>query len=73
LEGEDEDQFDKLLKEIDLLRSLRNNHFIQFYNSWLNQDNTILIFISELMVSGSLRRYSAGFSIASLLLILLAF
>lgn len=54
----------KLVTEIDLLHQIQCEQVMQFYESWIDDENMALVFITELMTSGSLRRsrYSSPFS-----------
>ncbi len=47
----------KLLGEIELLRSLKHPNIIDFHDAWTTPDNNYVIFITELMSSGTLRQY----------------
>ncbi|KAI3982875.1 hypothetical protein MKX01_010358 [Papaver californicum] len=53
----DEMMIDRLFSEIGLLRSLRNDNIISFYNFWTNDKQSTLNFITEVCTSGNLREY----------------
>ncbi|KAI3941622.1 hypothetical protein MKX01_018212 [Papaver californicum] len=48
---------DRLFSEVGLLRSLRNDNIIYFYNFWTNDKQSTLNFITEVCTSGNLREY----------------
>ncbi|KAG0022278.1 hypothetical protein BGZ80_000612 [Entomortierella chlamydospora] len=50
----------KILSEIEILQSIRNEHIINFYSSWLTptvNGGERIVFITELMSSGTLKQY----------------
>ncbi|KAF9355089.1 Serine/threonine-protein kinase wnk4, partial [Mortierella sp. AD094] len=50
----------KILSEIEILQSIRNEHIINFYSSWLTPTGyggERIVFITELMSSGTLKQY----------------
>ncbi|KAF9436771.1 hypothetical protein BGZ76_003044 [Entomortierella beljakovae] len=50
----------KILSEIEILQSIRNEHIINFYSSWLTSSingGERIVFITELMHSGTLKQY----------------
>lgn len=51
----------KLLSEIQILQSLKDEHIINFYHSWIEKDpdnnSYAVYFITELMTSGTLKSY----------------
>ncbi|KAG0211510.1 hypothetical protein BGX33_004289 [Mortierella sp. NVP41] len=52
----------KILSEIEILQSIRNDHIINFYASWSTPTTTSstgerIVFITELMSSGTLKQY----------------
>ncbi|KAF8960681.1 hypothetical protein BGZ46_001525 [Entomortierella lignicola] len=50
----------KILSEIEILQSIRNEHIINFYSSWLvptENGRERIVFITELMSSGTLKQY----------------
>ncbi|KAF9275101.1 hypothetical protein BGZ68_000121 [Mortierella alpina] len=52
----------KILSEIEILESIRNDHIINFYASWSTPSPTVaggerIVFITELMSSGTLKQY----------------
>ena len=47
----------KLAQELALLGQLRSEHIMELYESWVDERELKLIFISELMTSGSLRSF----------------
>lgn len=46
---------DRVLNEVKLLRSLQHENLITCYGAWLNKEAERVIFITELMSSGTLR------------------
>ncbi|MCL7023812.1 hypothetical protein MKW94_030933 [Papaver nudicaule] len=53
----DELMIDRLFSEVRLLRSLKNDNIISFYNFWTNDKQNTLNFITEVCTSGNLREY----------------
>ncbi|KAI3719560.1 hypothetical protein L6452_20462 [Arctium lappa] len=51
------DDFGKLYSEVHLLRSLKHDNIIKFYDSWIDIKKKTLNMITELFTSGSLRQY----------------
>ncbi|OMP08655.1 hypothetical protein COLO4_06244 [Corchorus olitorius] len=51
------EDLEKLYSEVHLLRSLKNENIIKFYNSWVDDKNKTINMITELFTSGSLRIY----------------
>ncbi|XP_054825803.1 serine/threonine-protein kinase WNK8 [Prosopis cineraria] len=50
-------QLERLYSEVHLLKSLKHGNIIKFYNSWVDDTNKTINMITELFISGSLRRY----------------
>lgn len=50
------DDLERLYSEVHLLKSLRHNNIIKFYNSWIDEKNKTVNIITELFTSGSLRQ-----------------
>jgi len=50
-------EFDKILQEVRLLSEMDNKHIIHFFESWMDKSCTKLVFITELMTSGTLRSF----------------
>ncbi|MCH87213.1 WNK kinase, partial [Trifolium medium] len=48
---------DRLYSEVHLLKSLRHNNILRFYNSWVDDKRKTVNMITELFTSGSLRHY----------------
>ncbi|AEE76140.1 with no lysine (K) kinase 6 [Arabidopsis thaliana] len=48
---------ERLYSEVRLLKSLKHNNIIRFYNSWIDDKNKTVNIITELFTSGSLRHY----------------
>lgn len=46
----------RVLKEVTFLRTLRHPNLIKFFGAWMNADKTHVIFITELMSSGTLKQ-----------------
>ncbi|XP_047067989.1 probable serine/threonine-protein kinase WNK5 [Lolium rigidum] len=57
LADKDPAMVDRLHAEVRLLRSLHHDHIIGFHKVWLDRDNGVLNFITEVCNSGSLRDY----------------
>ncbi|RZC75071.1 hypothetical protein C5167_050558 [Papaver somniferum] len=53
----DEMMIDRLFAEVRLLRSLRDDNIIAFYNYWTHDKQNTLNFITEICTSGNLREY----------------
>ncbi|XP_010549171.1 PREDICTED: probable serine/threonine-protein kinase WNK6 [Tarenaya hassleriana] len=51
------DDLERLYSEVRLLKSLKHNNIIRFYNSWIDDKNKTVNIITELFTSGSLRQY----------------
>ncbi|KAJ8768344.1 hypothetical protein K2173_021497 [Erythroxylum novogranatense] len=51
------EQLERLYSEVHLLKSLKHENIIKFYNSWVDEKNKTINMITELFTSGSLRRY----------------
>ncbi|KAH9774967.1 serine/threonine-protein kinase WNK8 [Citrus sinensis] len=51
------DQLERLYSEVHLLKSLKHENIIKFYNSWVDDTNRTINMITELFTSGSLRQY----------------
>ena len=54
LEGEAKKQF---IDEVTMLSRLNHKHIIQFHDSWEDHEKHQVIFITELMTSGTLKRF----------------
>lgn len=50
------DQLERLYSEVHLLKSLKHEHIMKFYNSWVDDNNKTINMITELFTSGSLRQ-----------------
>ncbi|KAL5750104.1 hypothetical protein ACOSP7_024707 [Xanthoceras sorbifolium] len=50
-------QLERLYSEVYLLKSLKHENIIKFYNSWVDDKNKTINMITELFTSGSLRQY----------------
>ncbi|XP_045823895.1 probable serine/threonine-protein kinase WNK6 isoform X1 [Trifolium pratense] len=48
---------DKLYSEVYLLKSVKHNNIVRFYNSWVDDKRKTFNMITELFTSGSLRQY----------------
>ncbi|XP_027341621.1 probable serine/threonine-protein kinase WNK6 [Abrus precatorius] len=48
---------ERLYSEVHLLRSLRHNNIVRFYNSWIDDKRKTVNMITELFTSGSLKQY----------------
>ncbi|KAF9605153.1 hypothetical protein IFM89_014144 [Coptis chinensis] len=51
------ENLERLHNEVRLLKSLKHNNIIKFYNSWVDDKNKTINIITELFTSGSLRQY----------------
>lgn len=49
-------QLERLYSEVYLLKSLKHENIIKFYNSWVDDTNKTINIITELFTSGSLRQ-----------------
>ena len=47
----------RISDEITLLRSLKNVNIIQFISAWINKKKKEVVFISEVVTGGSLKKY----------------
>lgn len=47
----------RILQELRLLQSLDHPNILKFFGSWLNKDQQTLVFITELLSSGSLKEF----------------
>jgi WNK lysine deficient protein kinase len=50
------EQLERLYSEVHLLKSLKHENIIKFYNSWVDDKNKTINLITELFTSGSLRQ-----------------
>ncbi|KAJ6233575.1 wnk kinase [Anaeramoeba flamelloides] len=48
---------DKLLREINLLMEIKNHRIIDLMSCWFDEEKNLIVFITELMTSGTLREY----------------
>ncbi|KAF7840079.1 putative serine/threonine-protein kinase WNK6 isoform X3 [Senna tora] len=48
---------ERLYSEVRLLKSLKNDNIVKFYNSWIDNKNKTVNIITELFTSGSIRQY----------------
>ncbi|KAI9108713.1 hypothetical protein K1719_020360 [Acacia pycnantha] len=51
------DDLERLYSEVNLLKSLKNDNIVKFYNSWIDNKNKTVNIITELFCSGSLKQY----------------
>ncbi|XWS50144.1 hypothetical protein CRYUN_Cryun12cG0063700 [Craigia yunnanensis] len=51
------EQLERLYSEVHLLKSLKHENIMKFYNSWVDDKNKTINMITELFTSGSLRQY----------------
>ncbi|KAF9603257.1 hypothetical protein IFM89_034590 [Coptis chinensis] len=51
------EDLERLHNEVRLLKSLKHNNIIKFYNSWVDDENKTINILTELFTSGSLRQY----------------
>ncbi|RWW85565.1 hypothetical protein BHE74_00005740 [Ensete ventricosum] len=52
-----DDDYDRLCSEVLLLQTLKHKNIIKFYNSWRDDKNNNINFITEVFTSGTLRQY----------------
>ncbi|KAF9975407.1 Serine/threonine-protein kinase wnk3 [Actinomortierella ambigua] len=60
IDGLSKKEAQKILSEIEILESIRNDHIINFYASWSSKTSNgseRIVFITELMSSGTLKQY----------------
>ncbi|KAL2342942.1 hypothetical protein Fmac_004227 [Flemingia macrophylla] len=48
---------DRLYSEVHLLRSLKHNNIVRFYNSWIDDKRKTVNMITEMFTSGSLKQF----------------
>ena len=48
----------RVMNEIEVFKSIRNPHIIEFYHAWQDTDAKQVVFITELMPSGTLKQYA---------------
>jgi WNK lysine deficient protein kinase len=53
----------RIMNEIMLLRTLSHGNLISFYGGWVNKDAEKVIFVTELMSSGTLKEFAAKYPI----------
>ncbi|XVE58132.1 hypothetical protein DITRI_Ditri04bG0145700 [Diplodiscus trichospermus] len=51
------EQLERLYSEVHLLKSLKHENIIKFYDSWVDDKNKTINMITELFTSGSLRQF----------------
>ncbi|XVF58727.1 hypothetical protein PTKIN_Ptkin07bG0090100 [Pterospermum kingtungense] len=51
------EDLERLYSEVRLLKSLKHNNIVRFYNSWIDDRKKTVNIITELFTSGSLRQY----------------
>lgn len=51
------EDLEKLYSEVHLLKSLKHENIIKFYNSWVDDKRKTINMITELFTSGNLRQY----------------
>lgn len=51
------DDLAKLYSEVHLLKSLKHENIIKFYNAWVDDQKNTINMITELFTSGNLRQY----------------
>ena len=47
----------KVLKEIEFFQKIRHQNVIEFYHFWIDETKNQVVFITELMPSGTLKKY----------------
>lgn len=53
----DADEFKKLYKEISILKQISHPNIIKLHDSWIDEEKGNLIFVTELMTSGTLSQF----------------
>eukprot|EP01026_Neomeris_dumetosa_P007599 TRINITY_DN12353_c0_g1_i1.p1 TRINITY_DN12353_c0_g1~~TRINITY_DN12353_c0_g1_i1.p1 ORF type:complete len:173 (-),score=20.43 TRINITY_DN12353_c0_g1_i1:42-560(-) len=48
---------DRLYGEVRVLKKLRHKNIMSFYDSWVDEQNQVINFVTELFTSGDLRQY----------------
>lgn len=51
-----QEQKDRLMKEIEMLKRMSHQCIITLYESWVDEENMTVNFITELFTAGSLRQ-----------------
>jgi WNK lysine deficient protein kinase len=51
------EDLEKLYSEVHLLKSLKHDNIIKFYNSWVDDNKKTVNMMTELFTSGNLRQY----------------
>ncbi|MCL7035094.1 hypothetical protein MKW94_024404 [Papaver nudicaule] len=51
------DELRRLYSEVHLLKTLKHENIVKFYNSWVDHEKTNINIITELFTSGNLRQY----------------
>ncbi|CAI9754649.1 unnamed protein product [Fraxinus pennsylvanica] len=51
------EDLERLYSEVHLLKTLKHKNIIKFYNSWIDDKNEHINFITEIFTSGTLRQY----------------
>lgn len=51
------EDLEKLYSEVHLLKSLKHDNIIKFYNSWVDDNKKTINMMTELFTSGNLRQY----------------
>ena len=47
----------RIKTEVKLLKDIQHKNVIKYYNSWVDRDREQIVFITEIMSSGSLKDY----------------
>lgn len=53
----------RIMNEVSLLRTLSHPHLISFYGAWVNKEHEKVVFVTELMSSGTLKEFTAKYPI----------
>ena len=51
------EDLEKLYSEVHLLKTLKHENIIKFFNSWIDDEKKTVNMITELFTSGNLRQY----------------
>ncbi len=65
----DAEEFKRLYKEISLLKQISHPNIIKLYDSWIDEEKGNLVFVTELMTSGTLSQFRKRLPVVSLTVI----
>ena len=55
----------RILNEVTLLKKLGHPNLIAFYGAWVNRETEKVVFITELMSSGTLKEFCSKYPISA--------